>query len=226
MVKNKVCSILIRYGIATLGLTLVALGVSLSILSNLGTSPISCLPYVLHLKGGLSVGQYTALMHLAFIILQIILLRKNFKLESLLQIAAAFVFGALTDFFIWATAWISVTAYIERLGLMLLAILFTAFGISVEVRAHAWMIAGEMTVAAIAQVANAKFRHVKIIFDTSLVAISAALALIFFNNPLGNGSETVIREGTLILALLTGTLMKATDPLANRLIGKIIDRNM
>ncbi len=223
--KQRIIAILVRYGLATLGLILVALGVSLSIVSNLGTSPISCLPYVLNLWGGLSVGTFTALMHVAFIILQIILLRKNFKVESLMQLVAAVVFGALTDFFIWATSWIAASIYIARVLLMILAVLITAFGISMEVRAKAWMLAGEMTVAAIAEVTHTKFRNTKIVFDTSLVVISAVLSLIFFGNILGNGEQMVIREGTVILALFTGYVMRFTDPMIENLIGPIVDRH-
>ncbi|MGN1210423.1 MAG: cytidylate kinase family protein, partial [Candidatus Cryptobacteroides sp.] len=69
----KIKDILVRYSVATFGLALVAIGVALSISSNLGTSPISCPPYVMALWGGLTVGEYTALMHQIFIILQLIL---------------------------------------------------------------------------------------------------------------------------------------------------------
>lgn len=223
--EKKIIAILVRYGLATIGLTLVALGVSLSIVSNLGTSPISCLPYVLNLWGGLSVGTFTAMMHVSFIILQIVLLRRKFRVESLMQLVAAVVFGALTDFFIWGTSWIAASNYISRVLLMVLAVLITAFGISMEVRAKAWMLAGEMTVAAIAEVTHTKFRNTKIVFDTSLVVISAVLSLIFWGNAMGNGEQIVIREGTLVLALLTGYVMRYTDPMVERLIGSIVDRH-
>ncbi|MCD8313414.1 MAG: DUF6198 family protein, partial [Bacteroidales bacterium] len=223
LMKHKILNVLTRYCSATVGLTFVAIGVALSIKSDIGTSPISCLPYVLDLCGGLSVGGYTALMHLTFILLQIILLRKKFRLVDLLQIPVAFLFGFLTDLFIWATSWIVVTTYFIRIVLTVLALICTAIGISVEVRSKAWMLAGEMLVSAISRVSGFKFRNVKIFFDSSLVVISAVLALIFFRNPLGSGDYTVIREGTLIFAIFTGLLMRLTDPLTDRILRKIID---
>ena len=48
MGKNN---IVVRYLVATLGLILVALGVALSLKSNLGTAPVSCPPAVLNLNG-------------------------------------------------------------------------------------------------------------------------------------------------------------------------------
>ena len=94
----KFKDILVRYGISTLGLVIIALGVGISIKSNLGISPPSCPPTILNLKWtSLSVGTFTWLMHLLFILLQALLLRKDFKLSYLMQIPAAFVFGYLCD---------------------------------------------------------------------------------------------------------------------------------
>lgn len=221
---KKAADILTRYAIATIGLILVAFGVALSIISDLGTAPISCPPYVISLWGGLTVGQYTAVMHFMFIILQIILLRKRFKTENLMQIAAAILFGALTDAALWATSWIVPAGYAGKFALMLLSCVITATGISIEVRANAWMLAGEMTVAAIADVTGARFRNVKIIFDCSLVAISALVSLCLFGQLLGKGDMVVIREGTLVSAFLTGLLMKFIDPLTDRILSPVLKK--
>lgn len=220
---KRFTGILVRYSIATAGLALVAVGVALSIISDLGTSPISCPPYVLSLWGGLTVGQYTALMHFTFIVLQVMLLRKRFRAENLMQIVAALVFGALTDLTIWATSWIVAGTYAGKFVLMVLSVLITALGISIEVRCRAWMLAGEMTVAAIADVSGTKFRNVKIAFDVALVIIAAAISWAVSGNPLGRGDSVVIREGTLISALFTGLAMKFIDPIVDRCIGHTID---
>ena len=64
-----------RYIVATVGLFIIAFGVALSLKSNLGTAPVSCPPAVLNLKfTTISVGTFTWMMHLVFIICQIILL--------------------------------------------------------------------------------------------------------------------------------------------------------
>ena len=98
----KIKDILVRYGISTLGLVIIAFGVAVSIKSNLGISPPSCPPTILNLRWtGISVGTFTWIMHLLFILLQVALLRKDFKLSYLMQIPAAFVFGYLCDAFIW-----------------------------------------------------------------------------------------------------------------------------
>lgn len=62
-------------------LFVIALGTSLSIRANLGSSPISAPPYILSLIPGMSLtmGQLTICMHVFFIAVQILLLRKNFE---------------------------------------------------------------------------------------------------------------------------------------------------
>lgn len=233
--NNKILNILTRYSIATLGLVLVAIGVALSIISDLGTSPISCPPYVLSLWGGPTVGQYTILMHILFVFIQIALLRKKFKAEHLLQLAASFLFGFLTDGAIWALSWLQAPHIGGKVALMLLSCAITAFGISIEVRANAWMLAGEMTTAAIATVTNCRFSNVKIVFDVSLVIISAAISFAIFHNPLGAGefegigksllAQTdgiVIGLGTVASAILTGVLIKFSDPVVEKVFGKLL----
>lgn len=170
------------------------------------------------------MGQYTALMHLVFIISQVIMLRKKFRPEYLLQIAAAAVFGLFTDLTLWAVGWIEAGSYIWKFVLMLLSCGITAVGISIEVRARAWMLAGEMTTATIADISGCKFRNVKIFFDSGLVIISALASLILFGNLLGKGELTVIREGTLVSAILTGYLMKFIDPYTERTFGKYLEK--
>lgn len=223
--KDKIKSIATRYFIGTTGLFLVSIGVALSIKSDLGTAPVSCPPYVTSLIGGFNlsgfhigtVGQYTIIMHLMFILLQIALLRKKFKMRYLMQIPAAIVFGALTDLSIWAFDWIMPDGYAMRLILMMLSIVITAFGISLEVVGNAWMLAGEMTDAAIAEFLNVEFRHAKVGFDIFLVIAAAGISYFAFGNPLGDGTENVIREGTVMSALCTGLCMKFTDKLARKL---------
>ena len=210
----------LRYGISTLGLILVALGVGISIKSNLGIAPPSCPPTILNLRfSAISVGTFTWMMHLVFILTQVIILRKRFKLKYLMQIPAAFVFGYMCDAAIWLFDSINAPAtnYPIQVLLSLAAVVITAIGIKLEVLGRSWMLAGDMLTAILADEAKKPFGTVKVIFDVALVTITALLAWIFFGLLTGNGSTVVIREGTIILAVLTGICMRFTDPLLDKL---------
>lgn len=218
----------IRYGISTLGLVIVALGVGVSIKSNLGIAPPSCPPAILNLRWtAVSVGTFTWMMHLFFILLQAIILRKDFKLRFLMQIPAAFVFGYLCDGAIWLFHALDAPAtnYLVQILLSLAAVLLTAIGIKLEVLGEGWILAGDMTTAVLSRVTHASFGTVKVLFDLALVALTAFFAYFSFGLLTGNGSTVVIREGTLILAFLTGLCMRVTDPILDRLFGRFVPRH-
>ena len=227
----KAKDILSRYAVATVGLVFVAFGVALSIISNLGTAPLSCPSYVLNLKWPvLSVGTFTVLVNMTYMLLQIAVLRKDFKAKHLMQVLASAVFGYLIDGCMWALSWLHPAGFAARIGLTVLAAAVTAFGVSVEVAADAWMLSAEMTVAAFSKVLRKPFGPVKVVIDSLTVVLAAELAWIFFRNPFGAGAWTgagdvllartegiVIGLGTLLLAVLPGALMRLTDPLVARI---------
>lgn len=223
----SVKNLAIRYGISTLGLIIVALGVAVSIKSNLGIAPPSCPPTILNLQWtGISVGTFTWMMHLVFIFLQWLILRKKFRLEHLMQIPAAFVFGYMCDAAIWLfDAFTPSTNYIGQIGLCLLGVLLTAVGIKLEVVGRGWILAGDQTVVVLADTVRKPFSTVKVLFDVALVILTALFSWLAFGLLTGNGTTVVIREGTLILAIFVGVCMRFTDPYIEKLFGPLVPRN-
>ena len=159
--KPKTKDLLQRYAVASLGLIFVAVGVALSLKSNLGTAPISCPPAVMNLRWSfLSVGTLTWMMHIVLILIQAAILRRRFKVSYLMQIPAAFVFGYLCDAAIWAFDWLQVDSYETQMFLCILTILVTAIGVRLEVIGNAWMLAGEMTTVVLSDVTQTRFSTV------------------------------------------------------------------
>lgn len=63
-----------------LGLFFIAFGISIAIKSNLGVSPASSLPYVLSRKfTRLTLGTWTTIIYCVLVLIQLILLRKDFN---------------------------------------------------------------------------------------------------------------------------------------------------
>ena len=220
MAKNNIAA---RWLVGTLGLVLIAFGVALSLKSNLGTAPPSCPPAVLNLRwGAISFGTFTWMMHLLFIAAQMAMRRKVLDVHYLVQLAAAFVFGYLCDACIWVLHGVEITSYLMKIVLILVAVLLTAVGIRLEVIGKTWILAGDQVVDTFSSVTGIKFSNAKIGEDILLVALSAAFAWICFGSPFGRGEEIVIREGTLILAALTGLCMKLTDPLVDKVFKPLL----
>jgi hypothetical protein len=221
-------NISIRYGISTLGLVIIALGVGISIKSNLGIAPPSCPPTILNLKWtGISVGTFTWMMHLVFIATQALILRKDFKLRYLMQIPAAFVFGYMCDAAIWLFDAIEAPAtnYAIQLVLSLLGVLLAAIGIQIEVVGKGWILAGDQIVAVLADVLRKPFGTMKVIFDVVMVVFTAVFSWFAFGLLTGNGTTVIIREGTLILAIFTGIVMRFTEPYIEKVFGPMVPRH-
>ena len=198
-----------RCVVLCLGLAVMALGVSFSIKSNLGTSPISSLPYVISLITPLTVGTATIAMHCVLILLQIIILRRRYQPFQLLQLPVAIIFGYLTDIFVALTDGLTYNAYWQQWIYCIIGILFVALGVTLEVLSKVVTVAGEGLVLAICKVAPIKFGNMKIIFDVTLVVSASVLSLIFLDGLYG------VREGTIAAALLVGACSKQmTKPLS------------
>ena len=179
-----------------------AFGVACSIKANLGTSPISSVPYVISLFSPLTVGTATILMHCVFILIQILLLRKQYHPIQLMQLPVAVFFGYLTDFGVWAVQGISCNTYWQQWILCLIGIFLVAVGVSLEVKAGVVVLAGEGVVLAVCKIFPVKFGFMKVGFDVTLVVIACILSLVFTEHLQG------VREGTVAAALLVGMIAK------------------
>ena len=146
-----------RYILFLIGLFINSLGVSLVTKANLGTSPISSIPYVLSLNFPLTLGNFIIIFSLLLIILQIIILRKNFKLENILQIPVSIVFGYFIDFTMYLLVWINPQNYFIKLIALLIGCIVLGFGVYIEVLADVVMLPGEAFVRAIVQTWNTNF---------------------------------------------------------------------
>lgn len=203
--------ILKRYLLLLIGLAIMAFGVAFSIKASLGTSPISSVPYVVSLFTPLTVGTATITMHCVFILLQILILRKDYHPIQLMQLPVAFFFGYLTDFGVWAVQGISCNTYWQQWIVCIVGILLVAVGVSFEVKAGVVVLAGEGVVLAICKVLpKVKFGYMKVGFDVTLVVIACILSIVF------TGRLQGVREGTVAAALLVGLIAKQLGKLLAR----------
>ena len=190
-----------RWLIFLLGIALQSTGIALVVKSTLGTSPISSVPYVFSLSFPLTFGQTTFIINMLFLIGQIVLLKKKFNKLQLLQIPVTFIFAALIDLAMYIFN-VLPEIYVYKLIVLLIGAAFVSLGVALQVIANVLMLTGEALVTAISIVTKIEFGNVKTAFDCSLVLIAAAWS--YFDL----GSIEGIREGTLISALITGSVAR------------------
>lgn len=199
-----------RLVLLCVGLSIMAFGVAFSIKAQLGTSPISSVPYVTSAISGLSVGTTTIIMNFMFVAIQIAILRKKYDWFQLLQLPAAIVFGVMIDVAEYVISPITLSNYFQQWLICAAGIVLVALGVSVEVAAKFVTTAGEGVVLAICQVAPIKFGNMKVVFDVTLVCISVVLSLVFL------GKLDGVREGTAAAAIFVGLLTKVFNKLIKK----------
>ncbi|CBZ48609.1 unnamed protein product [Streptococcus gallolyticus subsp. gallolyticus ATCC BAA-2069] len=189
-----------------LGLFTMTIGVALSVKSNLGMSPVSSIPYTMTCIWGIEMGKATIIFHCFLVLLQMILLRRNFKPVNLLQVLVGIVFGYFTTFCNWGVSFLPTPEnLVIRLLMMLISTVIIAFGIFMYLPPNIMPLAGEGAMKAVSDVTGIAFPKVKVGFDITMVVISLISCLIFIK---GLGSVGI---GTIVAAFLVGSILNVIE---------------
>lgn len=214
--KRSVAEYIKRYIFLVVGLAIMSFGVAFSINAELGTSPVSSIPYVTSEISGLSVGTTTIIVNTIMVLLQIVVLRRRFKLIRLLQIPVCVVFGLLIDVAGLCIEAVVPDNYFMQWLLCVCGIVLVAVGVAFEMSAGVLTLAGEGLVQALCTVLpKVKFGYMKVMVDVSFVVIAVVLSFIFLHELQG------VREGTVAAAIFVGLIAKFLNrfisPVANKL---------
>lgn len=191
-----------RYIFLLAGLFVNGLGVSFITKAGLGTSPITSIPYTLSLGFTPTVGMFTLVFNIFLVILQVILLRRNFQLQNLLQLPIIALFSFFIDLTMSLLGFMQPETYAMKVVSLIVGCLILGFGVFMEMVANVAMLLGEATVRAVSDVFSTDFGKTKIAFDSSMTVIAAILSFIMFRHLDG------VREGTIVAAILVGFIAR------------------
>ena len=135
-------------------------------------------------------------------------------IEIAVQTALAFVYGYLTNFACWLVRDLTADTYPVQMAYKIAGCFILALGIWVQFKGGVAMLPGEAMNRAIAQAAGKRYENIKIFFDVVYIALSAVICLVFLGRLEG------VREGSIIAALVIGTIIKGYNALFDRLTGK------
>ena len=201
MSRKELCK---RYLLLIAGVFFVGLGIAIARRSDLGISPVSSVANVLSLKWDIfSMGTWLMLWNCLIILMEIAILRRNFKPIQLLQFPISLLLGVCTDIGVWMVAVLPADGYVLRLLWILVSVPVLALGITLMVISNTVMNVGEAFVDVVSKVLHKSFGNVKVVFDISCVTLSVLLSLLLFD-----GTVVGTREGTFIAAFCTGLVVK------------------
>ena len=190
-----------KIGVFFAGLFFCGFGTAICTQADLGTSPISSLPYVLTFVTHLSFGTTTFIVNMFFILAQVLLLKKDFKKIQYLQIIVTLCFGFFIDLGMYLAEPFKMNVYANQLCMLFIGSAILAFGITLEIIANVMYVPGEGVVKAISQKTQYKFGKVKVLFDASHCLLALLISLFVLHAVHG------LREGTLLSMFLVGNLV-------------------
>ena len=210
-----------------LGLFVMAFGVTFAANSNLGMSPVNSIPAVLSAIINIEMGTCVIIIFSLFIVAQIVILRREFRLVNLTQLIFSTIFGFFVDFTNALMNGFCLPTLAGRAAMMFFSLVFIAIGVSAYVATDLINMPMEgMTLAITKKATGKNFRQVKVVVDTTTVIVALVLSLIFMGTiqtTLGiDGYPTsLVFVGTIVSAVGVGTMMGPVQKLVLPPIRKI-----
>lgn len=193
-----------RIALMLVGIAVMALGIDIVVKADLGNSPISATPNVLSLGfTAVSFGTFMLGWQCFLVLVQIALLRREFRLVDLWQIPISVFFGVCIDAFMALLGPAAPTSYVVSWLWLAGGMAVLALGIVMTVVSGTVMNCGEAVVQAVVRKTGARFGTVKVGFDLACAALACLCAFLFVGHLAG------VREGTFVCAAFTGVIVNA-----------------
>lgn len=191
-----------RIALMLAGIAVMALGIDVVVKADLGNSPISATPNVLSLGfTAISFGTFMLGWQCFLVLVQIAILRREFRLVDLWQIPISVFFGVCIDAFMALIGPAAPASYPASWLWLVVGMAILALGIVMTVVSGTVMNCGEAVVQAVVRKTGARFGTVKVGFDLACAALACLCAFLFVGHLAG------VREGTFVCAAFTGVIV-------------------
>jgi uncharacterized membrane protein YczE len=181
-----------RAALCLLGNFVLAFGVAMAVKADLGITPVNSIAFVLSKVLSVDHGFMTGVIYACYVLIQLAILRREFRVNNLLQAGAALMFGWFVFLCNHILAFQVPQLYPVRLLFLLAGVIIIGLGIMLYLRANILPQPAEGLILAIQKKTGWKLHNIKVVFYSSVVIIAAVISFIAIKKIVG------IREGTLI----------------------------
>ncbi len=211
------------------GCLIIAVGINISKLARLGISPVSSIPRALEVSFGFTLGTMVIVVYCLLVLAQFIVLRKQFKPINILGVAVGIVFGWMVDLvgidpnaFGHLMAWVPAPSnYFMSVVYLLASIVIIGTGVAIYLKPQLVPMPAEGLAQAISIKTGKTFGDCKTIVDCCIIAIALLIQIIFLGWSSFTGDTVVVREGTIVSALLVGQVVKLVNKLFTKKTVKV-----
>lgn len=171
------------------------MGVALMMKADVGLGAFdamnSSLSNITHIK----VGTMTTYTNMLIFLLQILILRKEFKKTQFLQVLLIFMLGEIINIFYYQIFRFEVSGYILKIMTFILGSLITSFGVAVLVNLDIVATPAEGLSTAIAKKSKFNFSQIRFALDVIVITFTLVITILF-------SLPMLLREGTIIGAIV------------------------
>lgn len=180
---------------------LISFGASLTLKASIGVGAWDALALTGSSITGIQVGTVGMILNFACIFIELIILRKNFKIKHALQIVLCFIVGYTVNFFFYdVLGGIDLSNYFVRVAILILGYVINAFTVAVIMLLDVVTFALEGACMAISNKTGTKFHVLRQGVDVVCIVIAIIMAFVF-------NVSLAVREGTVIGMLIFGPIM-------------------
>lgn len=195
---NKIISKCI---IATLSVIIVGIGASLTLKAAVGVSAWSALSQSIATGINIKVGTISMLQNISCVLIQLILLKKEFKVVHSVQILVSVLLGFVVNFMLYdVLSNVIINNYFINILLILLGTLLCVIGVSVLMVIDFISFPLEACCMVIAKKLNKKFGTIRQLVDVFSILFALGIAFIF-------KESITVREGTIITMVIFGPMV-------------------
>lgn len=178
-----------------------ATGVALGLKAAVGVGAWDAFSQATSMVTGIKVGTFSMMMNISCVLVQVVVLKKDFKMISFLQIFMAILLGFFVNIvFYEILANVIIDSYLINMAIYMGSLLVIIMAVALIMSINFLSFPLEAACMAIATKTRLKFGTIRQLVDVFAI-IGALLIAISFQNPIP------VREGTIIGMLLFGPLI-------------------
>ncbi|NLY62427.1 MAG: hypothetical protein GX074_01000 [Erysipelothrix sp.] len=197
-----------------LAITLLSASAAFQMQLNIGMGPWDGLGKSISSVSGLKVGNAAILMSLTCVLIQLVILKKEFRISNILTLAVGFINGKIINLFYYGVFdKMVINSYVVKFLLFILSIALIAFFVSMIQTADFINLPLEGLCETLADKGFGKFSTIRQTVDI-LAIISILIITFVWNVPI------TLREGTIISMIVFGPLLGFYIPIQQSFVEK------
>lgn len=189
----------IRYIVFLVGIVLATLGVTLTVKSDIGTSPWDAIGFGLNNSLGMTTGFWLVIASAFALIIAAVIER---RVPQILSFITAMLFGSGVDFWSSILRDLTTTSILNKYLIFFLGIIITSFGVAIYLLPRLPANPIDHLMVTIKEKYNIKVMHAKLLVDSICVFIA-----IVFSGPIG--------VGTILATILVGPTVNVFQEIIN-----------